>query len=795
MTAGVAQRGVWAERVLVAAVCVLVGWFYLWTVQSNARPWNFGQEQRDYYNRLIDGWLKGQLHMKLEVPEALKQLENPYDPANRPANIGALHDASFYKGKYFVYFGMAPVVVLMLPFRLIAGVDLPLAAAILVFVYAGFLVSVRLLDAIRRRYFPDTRTWVMPVGAAVLGLAGPSAVLLRRPDMWELPIAAGACFAMIALASLCRSVHTEGGRLRWVGWAGFFLGLAIASRPTYLIASPLLAVPLAVWWWRERRAPWREACSLAVPLAVVGAAMAWHNYARFDNPLEFGQAYQLSMDYESKLRHFGANYVPYNLRMHFFGAAEWSRYFPFISPPELGTAPAGYTVHRGEIYGLLTNWPVAWLALLAPLALWRRDAEARVRLGVWLATVAVGCAAMTVVMLFFFSALARYQMDFVPGLLLLAGVGMLGLERWVRTVGGRWGEAVMVVGVGAAAAMSVLVGVLFSLRYEGILRGKNPMTERAVARMFNRGPAAWDGLRGVKYGAVELDVNTGALRGEGDHVLLTSGPAERAGRVLARCEGDGRVRLGFAFSGAPAEWSEPLLMTGEVVRVRVTMGNLYPPAEHPFFGERAVKDIVRLTRALRIDVAGKTVLEGYYRFGAGGPLRANDALVARVRRVNAEPAQGEAKRSEDAGGDTVRLRVRLPAGKNGAREPLVVTGEHGGGDFLVIEYGEADTVRFIFDHWGAGGVASEAVRVDWAKEQAIDVTMASLVAVDDATKTAELKRGRLRVVLNGAVAMEREVDFFPAEAAEVEIGRNRIGGSSCGVVFTGEIISTERVAR
>src|SRR5215207_4789895 len=109
------------ERWLVVAVCVFVGWFYLWTVRSSGDPWKFGKEQRDYYNLLIDGYLSGQLNMKVEVPEALLKLKDPYDPGERPLGLG-MHDASFYKGKYYVYFGAAPMLVLMLPFRLITGV-------------------------------------------------------------------------------------------------------------------------------------------------------------------------------------------------------------------------------------------------------------------------------------------------------------------------------------------------------------------------------------------------------------------------------------------------------------------------------------------------------------------------------------------------------------------------------------------------------------------------------------------------------------------------------------------------
>lgn len=777
----------WLERALVAGVCMAVAWFYLWTVESNRRPWEWGKEQRDYYNRLIDGWLEGQLHMKLEVPEALKAIENPYDPANRPPGL-ALHDASLYKGKYYVYFGMAPVMTLMLPVRLLTGADMPLAAAILVFVYGGFLAALGLVAAVRGRYFPEARAWVLPVITATLGLAGPGVVLLRRPDMWELPIAAGSCFALLALGAVWKALHADAtqSRRRWLVAAGLALGLAIASRPTYLIASPLLAVPLASWWWRERRMPWKELVGLVVPLAVIGGAMAWHNYARFDDPLQFGQAYQLSLDYESKLRHFGANYVPYNLWLHFLAPAEWSRYYPFIGPPDLGTAPAGYTVHRGEIYGILTNMPVAWLALLAPLALWRREQGERWRLGTWLATVAAGSAAMAAVMMLFFSALPRYQMDFGPGLLVLAAAGVMSAERWV---GRRWVEGAFVLGSVTLAAISVLVGVLFSLRFENILRGRNPEAEQAAARLFNRVPAAIDWLRGVKYGALELTVAWETIVPGREEVLLRDGSGRRAVRVLARRDADAQVRLGVAAGEGPVRWGEAMVEARVAGNLRVELGSLYPPEGHPFYAGMSEREGKWLRRRYHVSNGETSLLAGFMRFPPGGEMERVSLAARRVVRVEGLKLGGVERGSTS---DTVRLRLRWPAEKIAASEPLVVTGETGGGDFLAVEYLDATTVRFIFDHWGGGGSVSEPVRIDRTREQLVEITMASLVTVEDARRGVTTKRGRLRVALDGAVVMEREAEFFVSEIYDVTIGYNQIGGSSCGAEFTGEIVATER---
>src|SRR3954471_136744 len=87
--------------ILAAGLIVLA--FDVWTVRSSGDPWHFGRKQNDYYNLLLDGWTSGQLSLKVDVPEALLNLRDPYDPQLRPAGVG-LHDASFYRGKYYLYF-------------------------------------------------------------------------------------------------------------------------------------------------------------------------------------------------------------------------------------------------------------------------------------------------------------------------------------------------------------------------------------------------------------------------------------------------------------------------------------------------------------------------------------------------------------------------------------------------------------------------------------------------------------------------------------------------------------------
>lgn len=790
---GSKRRGRW-DQVAVALAGAVVLWFYGWTVWSTGERWRWGEEQRDYYNLLIDGWSAGQLHMKVEVPAAMLQLKDPYDPAQRPPGLG-LHDASFFQGRYYVYFGVAPVVTLMWPWRVVTGVDMPLVAAVLVFVSAGFLVSVGMLLELRWRFFAGASTWVVVAGVAALGWVSPGVVLLRRPDMWELPIAGGFCFAMAALWCVLRTV-TSGpgaGRPWWMAATGLALGLAVASRPTYLFATPLLLVPWGGWWWRERRVPWREGWAAVIPLALVGAAMAWHNHARFGDALQFGQAYQLSLDYESKQPHFGARYVPYNVRQHFLGGARWDRYYPFLQAPVIAPAPEGYTRHRGDVFGILANYPIAWLAWVAPVALWRRSVEERRALRTWIAAVAVLFVATAAVMCSFFSALARYQVEFAPAWMVLAATGTLAVERWARERRGR-GAIIFTTAMVAAAAWSAATGVLVTLQIDGLLRERNlPLAER-LARGLNHVPAWAEKLMGIEHGAVDVRIALPRGKESGEEAIAIAGEGPRAEQVVLRYVGAGRAQLGFRAPDAPERWADPVEFGPGTRRLRINWGALYPPRTHPFFGDMTDAEAVAVIRGLRIAVDDRVVLEGYHRSEGRRRVRIGREAgfsgdVIKVRRAR----ERIAVRAVEAG-DTLRLRVRWPEGKPGAREPLVVTGRPGAGDFVAVEYLGADAVRFHFDHWGVPGIASEVVATQGGTEHVVEITMASLATVTDATRAEPARSGLWRVRVNGVTVVERRVEFYTAEPGEIAVGVNPIGGTSCGPRFTGELREVKRVA-
>jgi len=195
---------------------------------------------------------------------------------------------------------------------------------------------------------------------------------------------------------------------------------------------------------RRRVGSWLAAA--VGPVMLIGLGLMLYNTLRFDSPFEFGWHYQLQGGYRpNTAQQFSLHYLWFNVRYYFLEPMRWRGHFPFLQtvlPPPL---PSGY-FGVGKSYGgiILINYPLVWLVLAAPLA-WRGRPVGVVSVLRWFGAVVFllfMICALTICL--FFSASSRYELEFLPALMLLAVIGSLSLERalvgspvWQRIA--RWG--------------------------------------------------------------------------------------------------------------------------------------------------------------------------------------------------------------------------------------------------------------------------------------------------------------------------------------------------------------------
>ncbi len=425
----------WIQRVILGATCMLVIGVYTYMARSGSLEVLSPTAADTYYNSLVQGFRAGQLSLKKEVPPGLAQLADPYDPtANAP--YGVL-DLSYYKGKFYLYFGATPAVVLFWPVVALTGHYLSQKDAVVIFCALGFLASVGLLCALWRRYFAEVSVAVVAAGTLALGLATFTPMLLARCDVHEVSVSCGYALTMLALAAIWKALHVPERRGWWLAAASVAYGLALGARPSLLFGAVILLVPVAQAWrerfsarlQHERRKVWTPLMAATGPIVCIGLGLMLYNALRFDNPFEFGWHYALSGYRQDPVHQFSLRYLWFHFRVYFLEPARWNGRFPFVHDITMPPLPVGHGPIE-EPFGILTNIPLVWLALAVPLA-WRgRPADARATLLCeFMAAMAMLFGISTLTMSLFFAACTRYEIEFLPTLVLLAVIGILSLER------------------------------------------------------------------------------------------------------------------------------------------------------------------------------------------------------------------------------------------------------------------------------------------------------------------------------------------------------------------------------
>jgi tetratricopeptide (TPR) repeat protein len=454
----------WMRHAIFGMVCVLVIGIFAWIAAPGFLESTNSRAEDSYYNLLVQGFRAGQLNVKREAPPGLTQLADPYNPAvnssyvwnERDPSLGLL-DMSYYKGKLYLYFGVTPALVLFWPYVVLTGHYLPEKDAVVIFYALGFLVAAGLFRAVWRRYFPEASVWVATVGILTLGWAiGTLEVLSLWCDVNEVAMSCGFAFTMLALAAIWCALHEPKRQVLWLLLASLAYGLAIGSRPSLLFGVIILLMPVVQAWRaatesRSRRRVGLLFVAAVGPVMLIGLGLMLYNTLRFDNPFEFGWHYQLAAIYrQTTAQQFSLHYLWFNLRFYFLEPMRWCGHFPFLQAVPLLPVPSGYWApgEDSSYSGILSNYPLVWLALAAPLA-WRGRPVEEVSVLRWFVAAVfllfVICAST---LCLFFAANVRYELDFLPALMLLVVMGILGLERalaglpvWRRIA--RWGWSLL----------------------------------------------------------------------------------------------------------------------------------------------------------------------------------------------------------------------------------------------------------------------------------------------------------------------------------------------------------------
>lgn len=417
-------------RGILAATCALVIGIYAYSAQSGYLQSVSPNPADAYYNLLVQGFRAGQLSLKKDVPAGFAQLADPYDPAANASYLWRdnLLDLSYYQGRFYLYFGVTPAVILFWPFVALTGHYLSHQFAVVIFCALGFLASVGLLRDLWRRYFTDVSVGVVAACALGVGFGTGLPLLLSKSEVYAVAISCGYMLTMLALWAIGRALQQPRNRSAWLAIASLAYGLAVGARPSLLFGAIILLAPVAQAR-RERRPILAPLAAAIGPIMLIGSGLMVYNAMRFGDPFEFGMHYQIARERRVALPFFGLHHLWFNFRAYFLEPVRWTILrSPFVQGAVMPATPSGHGNVEGP-FGVLTNIPLVWLALAAPLAWRNRSPQAAWALR-WLAIVATslfGIVALTLCL--YYCTAGRFEVEFLPALLLLALIGVLGLER------------------------------------------------------------------------------------------------------------------------------------------------------------------------------------------------------------------------------------------------------------------------------------------------------------------------------------------------------------------------------
>jgi len=444
-----------------------------------------------------EGFRSGHLYMKLEPAPELLRAANPRDPVN--IRHWAL-DASYFRGKYYAYWGPTPIlfqalVKSLLGIKRTIGDQYIGLVSACVIAWSGSLI----IERMRRRMFAAVPRFVVVFAIFAFAFANPMLHSVATAGTYQSAILAGqACLVpgvLFAFDAVWFAGTSSARRSRQL-LAGVCWGLAVGARVSVLptVACLIGFTALGEGWMSERRwfKSFVNALWLGAPVALVGVGLLVYNWLRFEDPLQFGLNLQLSG--YPPMSNKGGFVLP-NLYSYLLRPFVASCQFPYIYQvwwskaatafPEGFPVPAGYNTDE-PIVGWMRAVPIAWLIALA-LVLIPRPWSAHWRHGrvyLWCLACFLSMGTVTGMMaLGNYAGTMRYLGDLTPGLVL---AGLLGAFALRAHPFGLISPKLVNSGIVLLASVTMVLGGLLGYQgYAGHFHKYNPELDAAFVKTLS----------------------------------------------------------------------------------------------------------------------------------------------------------------------------------------------------------------------------------------------------------------------------------------------------------------------
>ncbi len=301
--------------------------------------------------QLVDAFIDGRTYLYPQPDENLTEFDNPYDRQHREAELSSEWDENYssnsawdhvyFNGKFYSYYGIAPVILLFLPYHLITGYYFPDSAAVLIFAVIGMIGLSFMFTKFTKKFFPELPTGIFIISLIIIQMVSGVWYSIGRPLFYEIAMSAGFAFMTWAFYFLFSANIIGKGKisLSKTAISSLLFALSVLSRPTTVLycicAAIFMIVAMNKFKDNENKKFLNKnsirylICAIS-PMACLGIIQMIYNYVRFDSPFEFGIQYSLTInDFRNAEFHWLLSLIPF--WNYLFNTPVFSTEYPFIS--------------------------------------------------------------------------------------------------------------------------------------------------------------------------------------------------------------------------------------------------------------------------------------------------------------------------------------------------------------------------------------------------------------------------------------------------------------------------------
>ncbi len=450
-------------------------------------PLEYGVENYSPYIQQFDAFMKGQLHIDVQPSAELLALENPYSPDER-FNIPFLYDRAFYGGKYYSYFGIAPVLTVYFPIYFLTGF-LPVDSTVtgIFSVITAIFLPLAVIEWAEFR--KKAQPWLAAVCAT--GAYFASMVLLVQRGVapfYYIASIAGMAFVsafLFFMIAAIRNRKTVSGIILMV-IAGMCYSFGFMSRinavlpVTFAIVAFILIYLAASVKRKELPRFFGEMTALGAPVAAALVFTMWYNNARFGSPLQFGTAYQLTVANTAYYEFYAGGIIPAFFH-YFIQPFRTGDMFPFVQLEYFRLAGYGRSLYIDSNFGIFAV-PFMLSLLLSPCVFKSKKVSrnGKIMLGVALISFAVTAFADMCMG----GVIFRYTSDILLFASFVSAAILLEMQEIAREKYGKKIDSAVKKGVVLLAAATFVISAAMAVSINGNLEQYSPDLHLALRDFF-----------------------------------------------------------------------------------------------------------------------------------------------------------------------------------------------------------------------------------------------------------------------------------------------------------------------